>query len=94
MPILYFDANSQFGCCDNGFEKQKIDTDVCGPYGLGRENFVGHMIREFLEEYNMRLVHTFTKCAPSFYSASRVNSKTHIDHIAVPASLHESSGAI
>ena len=40
-PMMYMDANSQFGIMD----EQQVESDSIGMYGLGKENGMGTQIR-------------------------------------------------
>ena len=88
--MLYMDCNSQFGRSRGEEDENKntydIDTPTCGRYGRGVENENGRLIREFLERYQMKLIHTMSNNRPSYYSPV-AGRTSHIDHIAIPASM-------
>ena len=55
FPVLYMDCNSQFGLNMDG---ESISSSATGVYGVGKENEVGTIIREFMEKWNLVLTHT------------------------------------
>ena len=57
LPMIYMDSNSQFGLSSDG---ETLDTTSVGDHNHAKENAMGTLIREFLEQWDLTLVHTHT----------------------------------
>ena len=82
-PIIYFDANTEFGLQKTPWGTQKIVSRTLGDYNLGVENNNALPIRNFLENWGLYLITTDKSLPPPYVSGSHKTEK-HIDHIALP----------
>ena len=64
MPIMYMDANSEFGMekCKGG--QRVVNTRVCGGENLGLENSNGTRIRKMMEMMGMAIATTYYRTPP------------------------------
>ena len=84
VPIMYTDANTQFGLREDG---SNVDSLSLGEHNRGIENSTGVAIRDVCEQFNMHIVTTQQALPPTFYSATMRGRNTKIDHILTPLSL-------
>ena len=86
VPIIYTDANTQFGMNE---DSSKIGSSSLGECNRGIVNSTGVAIRDVCEQFNMSIATTQQELPPTFYSAAMRGKNTRIDHLIVPMSLQK-----
>ena len=68
MPVLYFDGNSSLGQLRTKVGTVDVNSNVCGPHGIGVENPNGTLIRQMLERNGIYIPATYYETEYTYIS--------------------------